>query len=1550
MSGDTSLSFQKISGRPSPNDIKSYEYSQNSEAGDLSVYSEYCTKVTDTLSHKSELDHAEDDEPPSPLSLQQDGVFSLVQSPPFEHDQTDRMSPENHHHIISELFTDSKSKTRASLSEADSVVITDQTKAPVCSTIAWISSDLHNISQSEQANSISGDIPSLPCPGNLPIINNNNNSNTKDHLLAVVDSSQNSVMNSPTPNVEGPKQDASSTTVIKQTNLSAIACRKSVKELYGQPSWWGDGDNDYSYPHTSSFKNQEAFQPAFRKYSAETEVNSVSNEKSVRPPAEAFVVDFGSPSRPRSERPASLSGSLSQCIPAKLRQGLDERERRKREKQMEVRRLSTSGVANKNTTSSGPSSNSRGALSLSTKSSTVVRTTTTPATASAAAKTATSTTTKTRTSTVNSIRSTAASNKTTRLSGTSAATAVGVENRSSSSINNNNNKTSSLTQRRRIDSASNLTVNSNTASRSNLTDRSRGRMSIQNSTSREPLSTQQTSRTNTRPPFSAGGRRISTGATSLASQNTAPSQLQRSKLSSPPTRGSVPPATSTGLTSSRSYLRGASSATRQASTQRRGTTRGFMTPTTSSDAKQVRARECIRSVPNESPISSSPQYDTRRIYESPLSNSNKKPITSTFLRRGTSQNRGGGGAGTVRRKLSTDNIDQYSTSNKSSSRISDLTASVVAAIEAYDDPKAYLFYRMFQGSEETERTTNGIFQAFSSYSSNFQDLSPEVNSKPLVNIDSSAYNDDVDPDAGVDADDERLLTTSQMKMKHLSKDDSFNGRNKCFGSPENNVADEYDTLNCRTDSKLTTSSNVWHNQLEQGNSQLSTTSKPRKGQKDSNSSTILPSDIQRPMESHGLSSNNKNKVHGGGVVDDAQADDDDDADDVIDPTIKSMNISLLVSTSVTSLTPSHTGTYVIEGDETAGVDQCLSQHSDDKDLYPRKESDLLTPRGGSPSDGNENNEHLKRLPGGHSTNQQSRRLPKGFENSMSSSVDQIQTHLPSSKLFQPTTRKKRINSDHEVISSSTDLHQSQTVDKSLHLVQASSTVCLSEKLDDTSHVRGGRRRRNSLEDSDVFGASSVSLTPSHTGTYVLDMDETLAAQGGILPVVISSSEKASTSITTDSGLTSSYCPESIRTQTAETITPRGSPNIKEKLWDVVETEEDSNNDEDRLLVVASNEIHGNVFSSQFPESNNNNHNNRQYEVLNKCDTELDAHFAMESLRAEFEDTYKLLPSPVQFLATNSAVDSSFSESESRSPQTKSTGLPIIHGKKSTRSIPLVNTTNAPVQYMSGIVKSTTQASSTSHTPVNNLQNDIVIASACTFNNDTKYSTMRACTNDGHSQQTSSVVGLKLPDLSSSATSSSSSNTPSTPSSSYTNNILKKTRELLEGFDKQPTSYKSHPNKFQNMLRTHSCHRRKSQYYYAHGGSASVPDPASPVRSWSSISSGTEHSLTNRIVCRTRKQLRDQTDSGFIETNDLMMKPTTNSNKMLSQNSSSAFLEKKPDNRISPNAYNSRINIPQYDTDVHFRKSGEIDSRTYTRRKFSRSGDRSDYCKQTNTVF
>ncbi|CAH8494974.1 unnamed protein product [Heterobilharzia americana] len=307
MSSNTLLKAQKSGDLIIGADSMNHVYSDNLKTNDPGASDEFSSRVTIPPSHRLESEHFED-EPPSPLSLQQDGVFSLVQSPPFENDQVDLISPEN---ITSELSVDSKNQTLASLSEADSA-ITDQTTEPICNTVVR-TSDLHNMSRSEQANSISSDIPTLPCPGTRT-------------------SSQ------------------KTTTKFTQTNLSVIASRKSVKELYGQPSWWGDGDNDYSYPHTSSFGNQDTVKPAiaFRKRSEETEVNSTSNKTSTRPAAEAFVIEFGA-SKPRSERPASLSGSLSQCIPPKLRQGLDERERKKREKQMEFRRQSSSGTMNKTT-------------------------------------------------------------------------------------------------------------------------------------------------------------------------------------------------------------------------------------------------------------------------------------------------------------------------------------------------------------------------------------------------------------------------------------------------------------------------------------------------------------------------------------------------------------------------------------------------------------------------------------------------------------------------------------------------------------------------------------------------------------------------------------------------------------------------------------------------------------------------------------------------------------------------------------------------------------------------------------------------------------------------------------------------------------------------------------------------------------------------------------------------------------------------------------------------------------------------------------------------
>lgn len=68
-------------------------------------------------------------------------------------------------------------------------------------------------------------------------------------------------------------------------------------------------------------------------------VPETEQDAKLHPRSEAFVIDFG-PNRSGGETRGLLPGRLSQCIPDRLRRGLDERERlkREREKENEIRR------------------------------------------------------------------------------------------------------------------------------------------------------------------------------------------------------------------------------------------------------------------------------------------------------------------------------------------------------------------------------------------------------------------------------------------------------------------------------------------------------------------------------------------------------------------------------------------------------------------------------------------------------------------------------------------------------------------------------------------------------------------------------------------------------------------------------------------------------------------------------------------------------------------------------------------------------------------------------------------------------------------------------------------------------------------------------------------------------------------------------------------------------------------------------------------------------------------------------------------------------------
>lgn len=115
-------------------------------------------------------------------------------------------------------------------------------------------------------------------------------------------------------------------------------------------------------------------------------------------------------------------------------------------------------------------------------------------------------------------------------------------------------------------------------------------------------------------------------------------------------------------------------------------------------------------------------------------------------------------------------------------------------------------------------------------------------------------------------------------------------------------------------------------------------------------------------------------------------------DATMDPTLKSMNLSMFVSTSVISLTPSQTGTYVIDGgdgidddneDNINNTNQDFLQHSDEQNIHLSKDNDLLTPRGSPIGDITAAGEVLNRQSTNRlSNNQQTKQLQqfaKDFE-------------------------------------------------------------------------------------------------------------------------------------------------------------------------------------------------------------------------------------------------------------------------------------------------------------------------------------------------------------------------------------------------------------------------------------------------------------------------------------------------------------------------------------------------------------------------------------------
>ncbi|KAF6772807.1 hypothetical protein AHF37_08385 [Paragonimus kellicotti] len=162
--------------------------------------------------------------PSSPLSVQQGGGASVLRSPPFSRDN-----------LLSELSDSdvdaacAKDHTLADISDVYS-----DSEAPnlihPCATTVWVTDTY--VEDGGTGGTTQSNVITIKKSGSAcqpPTIQN-------ESAVACVMEKPNMCGDCP----NGPP-------VSSQTR----PVRKSVLELYGQPSWWGDGDDNYSYPHTS---------------------------------------------------------------------------------------------------------------------------------------------------------------------------------------------------------------------------------------------------------------------------------------------------------------------------------------------------------------------------------------------------------------------------------------------------------------------------------------------------------------------------------------------------------------------------------------------------------------------------------------------------------------------------------------------------------------------------------------------------------------------------------------------------------------------------------------------------------------------------------------------------------------------------------------------------------------------------------------------------------------------------------------------------------------------------------------------------------------------------------------------------------------------------------------------------------------------------------------------------------------------------------------------------------------------------------------------------
>ncbi|TPP56988.1 hypothetical protein FGIG_04484 [Fasciola gigantica] len=1018
----------------------------------------------------------DDNKPPSPLSVQYDGVSLPVQSPPFENGSNEKPSS---------TLSDCSNPVDLDV-DGEFTTNKDVDCAQPCPLITWVS-DGHQVFQKASVEPV---VSTVPEHEGAATTKNGSSGNVHE-------------INS--------TEELSSHQPAKISSPRRMPVKKSVQQLYGQPSWWGDGEDNYSYPHTSLLGTKETAEMEEKSVSS---VNTPIAEQDVKPHprSEAFVIDFG-PTRSASESRGPVPGSLSQCVPDRLRRGFVERERlkREREKENELRRQTMStecGPVRQNSQRSTRSVTLRAANAKLTASAGGR-----PATAkigtggrglhSPKARPSTATPGRGRgggptrrpaplDTTAQSVRTTSQGSLTPRRTAGSLPTSPLVRaSKTTGSVSVTPRHTNPATTRDLLGGAiSRVTALQAVTTRTGLT-MARRSTAVGMITSSTP-------------------RKLSQGTErSVASRRTAPAPVSTTR-----------PRGTTGTTAGRTGTTGTRVASKPTTTgrtrgglqTRESVTRGFMSATASSGAKRVQPNSSSSRPPTGSTAHPYPRQSAGTVGPAPV-NSVKRPITSTQLRcRPASSTRT-----TTCRPLTNPPEKRGSARPHGSLHrtMSEVTANMMATMEAYGDPKAYLFYRMFQGADEAEPSTDSVFKTFTSES-------PIRSAGPKRGLTVGAI-----PQADFDV----ALAQTEWLRSYPDQEETMQATTTLSPDPGLPSPIQFDP---EGDGKLfttNTSQVPFCSNHAPGVAPEGKKTKPV-GSHIHDATKPTASDSSPVMQHRQTSRHNNNQL----------------------------SSSMLVGTSVTSLA----GTYILEKGSVL-LDTGIENGSQNLT------TSLGRPHEQDPTDQLHLRTNLARLqeteeeqngPESESLRRASKPSPTSLINLADSD-----SQMPGRR--SPTTYRlgRRLNNAPPGLAASIDLPTNKedpcVRPGSMAIDNAHCSMEMMDACKDDLEVKKNGAQTQSAEGlnaSMLIGESVTSLAPSVAATYVLDVDETLAAQGLVPAVVIQSQENLLLSPTREIRLIGSRlvshgtCFTEMSKESS--LTPRASPTLnREELWGVLEAEE-----------------------------------------------------------------------------------------------------------------------------------------------------------------------------------------------------------------------------------------------------------------------------------------------------------------------------------------------------------------------------------------------------------